>query len=78
MKRLMCYKCVIENYFSEPSKGGSYEIMYAEITAETKAEAMRMASMSVEHFKRCKIEQSVIAESDAIKGVQWLMNNREV
>ena len=39
---------------------------------------MRLADQSVEHFKRCKIEQSVIADPDAIKGVQWLMNNREV
>lgn len=83
MKRLMRYKCVIENYLSEPTEanlkyGGSFEILYAEITAETKAEAMRMASTSVENFKRCKIEQSVIADPDAFKGVRWLLNNREV
>lgn len=83
MKRLMRYKCVIENYLSEPTEaylkyGGSFEIRYAEITAETKSEAMRMESKSVQHFKRCKIEQSVIAEVDALKSVQWLMNNREV
>ena len=78
MKRLIRYKCMIEKYLADAK--GSFEIMYAEITAETKAEAMRMASTSVEinNFKRCKIEQSVIADPDAIKGVQWLMNNREV
>ena len=76
MKRLIRYKCMIENYLTDAK--GSFEIMYAEITAETKAEAMRMASTSVENFKRCKIEQSVIADPDAIKGVQWLINNREV
>lgn len=76
MKRLMRYKCVIENYFSDAKS--SFEIKYVEITAETKSEAMRMADQSVDHFKRCKIEQSVIADPDAIKGVQWLMNNREV
>lgn len=76
MKRLIRYKCVIENYLADAKS--SFEIKYAEITAETKAEAMRMASTSVENFKRCKIEQSLIADPDAIKGVQWLMNNREV
>lgn len=76
MKRLIRYKCVIENYLADAKN--SFEIRYAEITAETKAEAMRMASTSVENFKRCKIEQAVAVDPDAIKDVQWLMNNREV
>ena len=42
MKRLIRYKCMIENYLPMPKN--SFEIKYAEITAETKAEAMRMAS----------------------------------
>lgn len=70
------YKTEIHEAVSD--SGLSYSIKYAEITADSKAEAMRMAAQSVEHFKRCKIEQSVIAKPDAIKGVQWLLNNREV
>ena len=76
MKTLQVYRCVIENYLADAKY--SFEIKYAEITAETKAEALRMAELSVERFKRCKIEQTVAADPDAIKGVQWLMNNREV
>ena len=76
MKTLQVYRCMIENYLADAKF--SFEIKYAEITAETKAEALRMAELSVEHFKRCKIEQTVDANPDAFKGVQWLLNNREV
>lgn len=76
MKTLNTYKVRIHDGCSE--KTLSYEIKFAEITAETKAEAMRMAAKSVDKFMRCVVEQVVEADPDAVKGVQWLMNNREV
>ena len=70
MKSLLTYKVEIHDAFWEGSL--SYVIRYAEIIAETKAEAMRLAAQSCKHFKRCKIEQSALAAPDAVKGVQWI------
>ena len=70
------YKTEIHEAVSD--SGLSYSIKYAEITADSKAEAMRMAAQSVDNFKRCIVVQTVDADPDAIEGVQWLLNNREV
>lgn len=70
-KELHRYKCEVQEHLSEGSL--SYVIRYAAITAESKAEAKRIAAQNVKHFKLCKVEQVTEAQPDAAKGIEWLI-----
>lgn len=69
-KPLHVYKCEITSFMGEGML--SYSFDYAEITAESKAEAVRMASLEVDHFRTCKVEQRLDAKPGAVKGIKWL------
>ena len=68
-KVLKCYKCTVENWVgSGRGRFGSYGIEFYRIFAYSKAEAMRIAERNVDQFKKCKIEQEVHADQNAVPG----------
>ena len=68
---MKAYKCEVQEYFWEGAL--SYHLRYAIITADSKAEAKRIAAANVKHFKLCKIECEVELKPDAQKGIEWLL-----
>ena len=71
MKKLQKYKCTVEEWLDGDRKG-SYSLYFAEIIAESKAEAGRIAAKNVKNFKKCKVEQVVPCAQDAVKGIRWI------
>lgn len=71
MKKLQKYKCTVEEWMYEDRKG-SFSLYFAEIIAESKAEAGRIAAKNVKNFKKCKVEQVVPCAPDAVKGIRWI------
>ena len=69
-EKRFAFKCEIQSFTREG--GLSYQIGYAVIIAESKAEAKRIASENVKLFKRCKIEQVTEAAADAAKDIRWM------
>ena len=69
-KPLHVYTCQITSYVGAGML--SYSIDYAEITAESKAEAARIAAASVKYFRTCKAELMIDAKPGATKGIKWL------
>lgn len=69
-KPLHVYTCQITSYVGAGML--SYSIDYAEITAESKAEAAQIAAASVEYFRTCKAELKSGAQPGDSKGIKWL------
>lgn len=67
---MKAYKCEVQEYFSAGSL--SYHLRYAIITADSRAEAKRIAAANVKYYKLCKIEREVELKPDAQKGIEWL------
>ena len=59
-KPLHVYKCTVTHWDQPGSL--SYGFLFAAITAESKAAAVRMAAANVENFRTCKVEQVVDAD----------------
>lgn len=70
MKKLNVYRCEIQRFLGEGML--SYGYYYADIIAESGAEARRIAVQNSECFKCCKIESSQPADENAEKGIKWL------
>lgn len=69
-KPLHVYKCTITHWDQPGSL--SYGFLFAAITAESKAAAVRMAAANVENFRTCKVEQVVDAKPGATAGIKGL------